>query len=241
MKHNRHLILRFAAAALCAVMMLSAAACGDNTSEEVSSEEPFTQLKVDELDEGISEFLGRFTDWYYVEESESLSYDSRKAGDGTTNILYCILGDAGCADWTKYPVSEPKDVYSTKKLDPKKWAKESGGAYKVFEGKDADWIAINIFNVTEEDLDAMRQQGETNKWFYLKDGKYYKVIGGVGDPLTDYVIDSAKTDGSVYYIGYSCYFDTPEGREFSASYTAEIQQKTIDGENYWTLLKFEQE
>ena len=32
-----------------------------------------------------------------------------------------------------------------------------------------------------------------------------------------------------------------EGREFRASYTAEIQQKSINGENYWTLLNFSQD
>ena len=240
MKFNKHFILRFVATALCAMMLLTAAACGEDTPD-VSSDDSFTNLNVDTLDPEIMGFLGRFTDWYYVEDSETVFYDSEKAGDGTTNILYCILGDAGCADWTKYPVAEPEDVYNAKKLDPKKWAKESGGAYKVFESKDADWIATNIFNVTEKDLEAMRAQGEENKWFYLKGEKYYKVIGGVGDPFTDYIINSAKTDGSVYYINYSCYIDTAEGREFRSAYSARIQQKTIGDKDYWTLLKFDQD
>ena len=236
---KRNVFIRLAALAIAAVMLLSAAACGEEGAAAVSSDSPFTELKTDELDKGITEFLERFTDWYYVEGDEKQAYDCRKAGDGTTNILYNILGDAGCADWTKYPVSEPKDVYNEKKLDPKKWAKNSGGAYKVFESKDADWLAMNIFNVTEQDIEAMRAQGEQNKWFYLKDGKYYKVISGVGDPLTEYTFDAAKTDGTVYYVNYSACFNNGEEVTPVGSYYAEVQQKTIDGTAYWTLLNFE--
>ncbi|MBQ9902247.1 MAG: hypothetical protein IJM51_07675 [Clostridia bacterium] len=231
---------RFMALAIAAVMLLSFAACGKDSSG-VSSGEAVTNLKAEDLDPAIMEFLSRFTDWYFIEGSGTVYYDSEKAGEGDTNILRCILGDAGCADWTKYPVSEPKDVYNQKKLDPKKWAKESGGAYKVFNADDADWIARNIFNVSDDALEAMRAQGEKNKWFYLKNGKYYKVIGGVGDPFTVYEVNLASRDGTVYYINYSCYYDAPDGREFRSAYTAEIQQKTIEDKDYWTLLKFGEE
>ncbi len=238
-KNLSDILISCAAFTLAAVMMLSAVACVKDTND-VSSEETFTELKIDELDKDMTEFLTRFTDWYEVEEGQKKAYDSKKAGDGTTNILRSILGDAGCADWGKYPASEPKDVYNTKKLDPKKWAKESGGAYKVFDAKGADWVAINIFNVTEKDIEAMRAQGEENKWFYLKDGKYYKVIGGVGDPLTAYTFESAKTDGTVYYVNYSASFDNGEEITPVGSYYAEVQQKTVDGSTYWTLNRFEQ-
>ena len=231
--------LRVAACLTAAVMLLSAAACAGSTVD-LSSEDPFTELKTDKLDREMTDFLTRFTDWYEVDEGQKLAYDSKTAGDGSTNILRSIMGDAGCTDWGKYPVGERKEVYNTKKLDPKKWAKESGGAYLVFNSKDVEWIAVNIFNVTEKDIEAMREQGEKNKWFYLKNGKYYKTIGGVGDPLTEYTFDSAKTDGTVYYVNYSCYFNNGEERTFNGSYSAEVQQKTIDGKDYWTLNKFEQ-
>ena len=160
---KKNVFLRASAFVFAAVMLFLAAACSDNETEEVSSENTLTELKIEELDQDMTNFLIRFTDWYEVEEGKKPVYDSKKAGDGETNILRSILGDAGCADWTKYPVSEPEDVYNTKKLDPKKWAKKTGGAYKVFDSKDADWIAVNIFNVTEKDIEAMREQGEKNK------------------------------------------------------------------------------
>lgn len=236
---KKNVIFRFAALTLAAVMLLSAAACSES-ADHVSSENTFTELKTDRLDKDMTDFLERFTDWYEVEEGQKMVYDSQKAGDGSTNILRSILGDAGCADWSKYPVSEPKDVYNEKKLDPKKWAKESGGAYKVFNSAEADWIALNIFNVTEKDIEAMRAQGEETKWFYLKDGKYYKVIGGVGDPLTEYTFDAAKTDGTVYYVNYSASFNNGEEITPAGSYYAEVEQKTVDGTAYWTLIRFEQ-
>ena len=236
---KKNVFLRIAAFLTAAVMLLSSVACSQDTPE-VSSDDTFTELKIDELDKDMTEFLTRFTDWYYLDEGQKLAYDSKKAGDGSTNILRSILGDAGCVDWSKYPVTQPKEVYNEKKLDPKKWAKESGGAYMIFNSKDADWLAINLFNVTEKDIEAMRAQGEENKWFYLKGGKYYKTIGGVGDPMTEYIFDSAKTDGTVYYVSYSCYFNNGEERSFNGTYSAEVQQKTVDGKDYWTLNKFEQ-
>ena len=236
---KKSVLIRAAACLTAAVLLLSAAACGE-AQPQVSSEDSLTELKVDKLDRDMIDFVTRFTDWYITDEGEKNAYDSETAGDGSTNILRSILGDAGCADWRKYPVSEPKEVYNEKKLDPKKWAKESGGAYLVFDSKDADWIAVNLFNVTEKDIEAMRKQGEKNKWFYLKDGKYYKVIGGVGDPLTEYTFESAKTDGTVYYLTYSSRFNNGEEIIPVGSYSAEVQQKTVDGKDYWTLLRFEQ-
>ena len=233
------LFIRVAACLTAAVMLLSAAACNKDASH-ITREKSFTELNVEELDHDMINFLTRFTDWYYVEDGQKNVYDSKNAGDGSTNILHSILGDAGCADWTKYPVSQPKEVYNEKKLDPKKWAKESGGAYMVFNSKDADWVAVNIFNATEKDLETMREQGEKNKWFYLKDGKYFKTIGGVGDPLTEYKFESAKTDGTVYYVTYSSSFNNGEEISPVGSYSAEVEQKTIDGKTYWTLNKFEQ-
>ena len=83
MKHNIHFILRIAAVALCAMMLLTASACGEDTPD-VSSEDSVTNLNIETLDPAIMEFLSRFTDWYYVEGSETVTYDSEKAGDGTT-------------------------------------------------------------------------------------------------------------------------------------------------------------
>lgn len=238
--NKKNVFLRVSAVLTAAVMLLSAAACSGKEENNTSSESPFTELKVEELDSELTNFLIRFTDWYEVEEGDKVAYDSEKAGDGKTNILRSILGNAGCVEWSKYPVGERKEVYNTKKLDPKKWAKDSNGAYIVFDSKGADWIATNIFNVTEDDIEVMREQGEQNKWFYLKGDKYYTVIYGVGDPLTEYTFDSAKTDGTVYYVNYSASFNNGEEIIPKGSYSAEVQKKSIEGIDYWTLNKFEQ-
>lgn len=111
--NKKTLFFRFGAFLTAAVMLLSAAACTENKAD-VSSDDSFTELKVDELDTDMTDSLTRFTDWYYVDEGQKKVYDSAKAGDGSTNILRNILGDAGCADWSKYPVSQPKEVYNEK-------------------------------------------------------------------------------------------------------------------------------
>ncbi|MBQ1441834.1 MAG: hypothetical protein IIZ08_07950 [Clostridia bacterium] len=236
---QKTVFIRVAAFLTAAMTLLCAVACSQD-STGTSSEPTLTELKIEELDKDMTDFLIRFSDWYYVDEGEKNEYDSAKAGGGETNILRCIIADVPCAEFSKYPVSEPKVVYDAKHLDPKKWAKKSGGSYIVYESKDVDWIAVNIFNATEKDIETMRAQGEKNEWFYLDDGKYYAVIGGVGDPLTEYTFESAKTDGTVYYVTYHSDFYNGETREFFRSYTAELQQKNIDGKDYWTLNKFEQ-
>lgn len=222
-------------------LLLCAVSCDDGRRSGATKIEPSLQnLATDKLDTQMTDFLIRFSDWYCVEEGEDLQYDCEKAGDGDTNILRCIIGNAPCVDWSVYPVSAPQDFYNNKKLDPKKWAKQSGGCYSVYDSADAEWIAINIFHATEKDIENMRAQGAENEWFYLHKDKYYVVTGGLGDPLTEYTFDSAKTDGKVYYIEYSSSFYNGETRDFIASYRAELEQKNIDGKAYWTLLRFEE-
>ena len=236
---KKNVFLRIAAFVFAAAMLFSAAACSQE-ADEVSSEDALTELKIDELDKDMTDLLIRFADWYITDEGKNPVYDCQKAGEGETNILRSIVCEGGFVDWEKYSLKKPKDVYNKKKLDPKKWAKENGCAYMIFDSKGVDWVAVNIFNVTDEDLEEMRAQAEENKWFYLDGDKYYKNIGGVGDPMTSYTFESAKTDGKVCYVNYSSKFDNGEETTPRGSYTAEVQKKTIDGKDYWTLNRFEQ-
>ena len=237
-------LLRISAVLTATVMLLSASSCGGGKPSDIVSDtdSSLTQLKQDEIPAALLPFLSTFSDWYITEEGKQPQFDSASAGDGTSNILRSIIGNMPCVDWQSYPVKMYEDFWDSKTLDPQKWAKETGGCYKAFDQTGAEWIAVNIFNVTEEDIAAMREQGKKNKWFYLSGGKYYIVSGGVGDPLTDYKILSVTTDGKKYFVNYESrfLFDDPDNGEFNASYYAELTLKNIDGKEYWSLLKYAQ-
>ena len=235
-------VVRAAAFLTALVMLLTAASCGggaetDETSDNSSS---LIELKGPAIPESLKQFLVCFSDWYEMEDDGRSYYDSEKAGDGSTNILRCIVGNMPCVEWEQYPVAKYEEVWDGKRLDPKKWAKATGGCYMVFDSEDADWIAVNIFNVSQDDLDAMRRQGQKEKWFYQYKGKYFTPAGGVGDPLTEYRLSSVKTDGTKYYVTYESRFlyDEPENADYDVSYNAELAVRTIDGKDYWTLYRY---
>ena len=235
-------LLRLAAVLTATVMLLSASSCGDaKTSDLISdTDSSLTQIPEKEIPETLVKFLSTFSDWYITEEGTQPQFDSASAGDGTTNILRSIVGNMPCVEWEQYPVAKYEEVWDGKRLDPKKWAKATGGCYMVFDSEDADWIAVNIFNVSQDDLDAMRRQGQKEKWFYRDKGKYYTPAGGVGDPLTEYRLSSVKTDGTKYYVTYESRFlyDEPENADYDVSYNAELAVRTIDGKDYWTLYRY---
>lgn len=237
--------IRVAAFVTAAFMLLTAVSCGkdkkDTSSDTAVSHSDFTQMDVEEMPDSLSGFLEFFADWYVRNGGQKDYYDAGKAGEGDTNILSCIVNNPPCVSWNSYPVKEYEEVWGDKKTDPKNWSKTTYGCYFIFDQKSADWVAKNIFNVTDKDIEAMRRQGEENKWFYLHKGNYYVTVGGIGDPPTVYSFLSCQTDGKKYLVDYDCYYfdDDPEKGEFVASYSAELELKNIDGSYYWSLYKFE--
>lgn len=242
MKHharkNRPFLWVRVAAFLTAVMLvLSAASCRSGNTDKESS---LKEISVEELDTSLTDFLTRFTDWYNVEDSDKVFYDSRKAWDGQTNVLRWVIANGPCVDWSLYPFDQPQEVYDQQNPDPKNWAQQFGGSYMIFDGEGADWITTHIFNAAETDIASMRQQGEEKQWFYFDDGRYYVPIGGVGDPLTEYTFTAAKSDGTVFSVEYRSDFYNGDISEYHASYRAEAERRTIDGKDYWTLIQMEQ-
>ena len=224
-------------------MLFSVASCSgednDPQDENISGSD-FGETEIEEMPDSLSSFLEFFSDWYVRSGNRKNYYDCAKAGEGDTNILCAIVNNPPCVSWNSYPVKEYDEIWEGKEYDPKKWAKKTNGSYFVFDQKSADWVAKNIFNVTDSDIKAMRKQAEKNKWFYLHKGSYYVTVGGIGDPPTVYKFISCKTDEKKYLVDYDCYYfdDDPQKGEFVASYSAELELKNIDGDYYWSLYQF---
>lgn len=243
MSHAKITRLRITALLSALALLLACVSCGedDTPRDESSGGSGFVEIDIEEMPDSLSSFLEFFADWYVRSGDGKKYYDCTKAGDGDTNILCAIVNNPPCVSWNSYPVKEYEEFWESKKSDPKNWSKESRGSYFRFDQESADWIAKNIFNVTDDDIAAMRRQAKEKKWFYLHKGYYYVTVGGIGDPPTVYKFNSCKTDETKYLVEYDCYYfdDDPEKGEFVASYSAELEMKNIDGSMYWSLYRFE--
>ena len=222
-------VLRAAAFLTALTMLLSAVACSDkkdNSSVSKSDKPAIVEMDIEEMPDSLIEFLERFTDLYYGDEGG-------RDFDCETNysiLIHCMMLEFPCIDWYAYPVKplEEKDV-TRKKMDPKKWAKGFDN-YTVCDEESVKWIVTNIFNVSEDKIPDMREKYLKDKTLYLYKGKYYLPV-------------SVKREGKRYYVDYNAYVNGDEmgmpdsDGLLSASYTAELELKNVDGKDYWSLYK----
>lgn len=210
-----------------------------------ASEPVMENTDVSTLPQSLANFFQQFGAAYvnpiYDPELDNvMEYDAERAGDGSTNILSSIASEMSCVIFQDYPVAIPESVWNS--TDPVGWS--TTGAYEIFDGPSIDWIAINIFNATEEDLDSMVKQGEERQLFKRLEGEngsytYYIPIGGVGGPGFQIKFLWAQSDGTNYRLVYNKYVNmgnedlsqqSPEG-----TYYTEMEDKVIDGEHYWSM------
>lgn len=245
MQHSfcKRTAVRLAAFGTALTVLLGAASCGvtGGNAGEGKSAASMTELSPEELPQTLVGFLTTFTDWYIMFNGETRSYYSANAGDGSTNILWSIVGNMPCVKWEEYPFPMYELVWDSQRPDPKNWAKSYGGCYMIFDRAGADWIAKNIFNVTGQDIASMVRQGEENGWFYEYGDHYYTPAGGAGYPMTEYTVTKVTTDGRRYYVNYKSVFTADAYVPVDdALHYAELELKTIDGKEYWSLYKYVQ-
>ena len=226
--------------ALTLSLILTLAACGDQaqTGDDSLPSDSQTLTAVDpaEVPESMVSFLNWFYPWYYDEENtRGGEYHSDSAADGTSNIVSQIAGEAPCVDLSLYPGEQPEYI-TTGLPDPRGWWTQAG-AYTTYDVSQVDWIAQNIFHVSDEDLAQLKTQGEADGWFYIQNGCYYTTMGGLGDPFLELEITQAATDGQRYYLAYEVYFTgTSDGtRELQSTRYAVLSEETIDGTAYCTM------
>ena len=235
-------VLRAAAFLTALTMLLSAVACSDkkdNSSVSKSDKPAIVEMDIEEMPDSLIEFLERFTDLYYGDEG-GRDFDCET---NYSNLIHCMMLEFPCIDWYAYPVKplEEKDV-TRKKMDPKKWAKGFDN-YTVCDEESVKWIVTNIFNVSEDKIPDMREKYLKDKTLYLYKGKYYLPVGHLGTTYLRYELVSVKREGKRYYVDYNAYVNGDEmgmpdsDGLLSASYTAELELKNVDGKDYWSLYK----
>lgn len=217
--------------------------------EDAAAQTERTQVDAAALPASLNMFLRQFTDWYWDaagtwQDGFAMEYDSEHAADGSSNILASIVNRVtpSCVDFSLYPGVMPEEYWQA---DPRGWSVNNW--YMLYDGPTVDWVAKNIFNITDEEISALLAQGEEQRLFYREDTpdggyRYYAPIaGGVGDPMSEVRLTSAEFDGQRYFVTYDVCFAAP-GAETSAeerprSYYAELEYKTIDGADYWSLYR----
>ncbi|MBR5421479.1 MAG: tetratricopeptide repeat protein [Lachnospiraceae bacterium] len=154
-----------------------------------------------------------------------------------------LMASIPCVPFEKYPIEQPIFPWSEDaEEDP---LGELGGPCMVWDEESVDWILSNILNLSDEDIKTMKERwSDTSQDVkvrgYLHEGKYYKISGGVGGGY-DARIVKVTTDGKTYTVTYELfeYFSEPgDGSPASiAQRVMTAEQKTIDGKQYWTILK----
>ncbi len=181
----------------------------------------------------------------------SRNYDCNNASNST--LLACLLYYGGYSffyDSNNFDADNRTEYWKTDNnytKDPKQMYK----SYTKTKASRVDWIAKNLFNCNDNDIDSMRKNGEkafgTNlqkkdlACFYYHSGNYYcETTSGIGGPgYCEIIIDSIKKLGEYYGVEYTYALgDVPDPATYYVKGNrAILKYKTIDGKKYWSLYK----
>lgn len=210
------------------MILLSAASCGSEPAK--TGLEYAEEIAAEELPEGLSSFLIRFS---LYSETGVKSYDAADPGD--VNMLLAVGGTSFIADPSVYGM-DPVDFHFFEEDPENRGASHPYYAgYVLRNADDVIWIAQNIFHVKEEDIEKMEADGEEKDLFYRcsVDGTdrfcFYMAGFGDSDPLCLVDIRAARTDGERYYIVYD------EVSEFGDLYGTFYAVADTTDNGYWTL------
>lgn len=194
---------------------------------------------------------------YYWFENDGRFDCNDLAGDQILGFLMTGFGSFGTAAEDLRDDDDPFDrdwEHWMDGMDPRGWG-EYDGAYDLYEGYETydkdrvDWIITNIFNLTDDDINAMLEQGGTDHQLYSQDGEYYCVNGwwtgaamGEAIELTDVL-----TDGEKYCIEFDAgfaledeealYEDEPvldRSDDYDTLYIL-AELKPIESKHYWSV------
>ncbi|MCR4610253.1 MAG: zinc ribbon domain-containing protein [Eubacterium sp.] len=181
-------------------------------------------------------------------QADPRHYDSREISGGGQDIIENIVKTSSVADFSIYPVDPPKyfDTRNGDSMDP--WGKAATlGSYNKCDSDSVRWIATNIFNVTDREVDTLtdranKRSGSVTGYYYSDDSYYY--YGGNAPSKVKQVygifIGDVMSDGGYYYISYRInmgYLRDDSGEDvpqYLDGY-AVMGLKEIDGEKYWSV------
>ena len=243
-----NIIRRAAAILMAAALLLPAVSCGiiNRSGAETADENKNTQSNVlsenSEAEQSLKDFLCRFVRWYPVSSDGKWEYDCSAAGNNGCNILARIASPASCADWTVYSDIPEEDCFVEKSDDPRGWSEETY-AYYMYDAQTVEFIAGEIFNVSEGDISTLAQRGESDRLFYKENGKYYTLFEGTLDSYANIDLLSVRYEGSRYIAVFNAKSVGKKGDDdeltlITGKCRAELELKSIGEKDYWSLYHF---
>ena len=204
-----------------------------------------------EPDEALTAFLQFFVNYH---DNSTLSddapdylkfqieYDCRHAVDNSSNIFTSVCTGLSCVNWQDVYPGKGRSMLMQEDATDCPWIEESTFKYGFsFDGPETEWICKNIFNITDEEIDVLYQRAYDDKIIWKKtvgdSYSYCKLEGGKGGYFTRIDYPDVKTDGTYYYVTYTCADAEPgmEANEPWATLFAVMEKKTIDGKDYWSM------
>ena len=195
-----------------------------------------------EADEALDDFLTRFISCYSYDQFE---YDYRSTNPDEQNILVKMCQQFSCVDFDIYPGGGRTEGYhndTAVSVESCPWWDEEkmrGTAMGVTTNDcySADWICTNIFNVDENYISSLYNQGYENNLIWKEDtssGSYYcSMVYGKGLIGYNIEVTDVKTDGKYSYVTYDR-LDYNSDKHLETLY-AVMEKKNIDGADYWSL------
>ncbi|MBR6237014.1 MAG: zinc ribbon domain-containing protein [Firmicutes bacterium] len=210
-----------------------------------ASEKSPAEIVPGDMPDSLDRFLLYFISWYDGGSGKK-EYECSRAAEGSGNILAEIVGNGSIVDFNLYLNAGHMSIWDNKTQDPRGWNQRDGySGFAVNREEGVDWIARNIFNVSDKDIQTLKKSGEEQELFYIdKDAEgnsnYYNIIGGVGDPFIRVSVGSVLYDGSKYYVSYDILrmeYNKYGSMlyQYDSTYSAVMEYKIIDGRCYWSM------
>ena len=255
-------------ALLCAIcLLLSLAACGQREAPAEETSAPVTTaesedliviptpeptpeprpeptpvpvmapIAVSELPESLGDFLCYF-DYGYSDREQGREYDSKNSVDVRANLVSQIVNSAPCVDFSIYPGTAPVYHWDDGTRDPQNLAGDSGN-YAEYDPAQIQWIAENIFNLSDSDYHAVLDRSLNSGLFYQAanaegEERFFAALRKSTRPSALVRYESASTDGRRYEIVYD-YLYWPN--DYAGTWSAELELRQIDGVDYWALYR----
>ncbi len=207
---------------------------GQEFTDEQYSEEVAASVNSSECDIPKEQFLYDFLIRYYHFRG-AVSFDAdHPDSSGGDNIMYS-LGSDTMMNSSLYNAEDY--VTWSEQTDPRGWQQDLGinenFGIMIADKSKTDWLAANLFNVSEDGIKEAVKELEDQKTMYAEGGKYYGMLVRTGMGIPPSVeITECRRDGNIYDMVVD--FNDMAGMGTTTMY-AKTELKNIDGIWYWTL------
>ena len=201
------------------------------TGDIVLGSEEYEQLEV---------FLYQFCDGYYgTYDCKNLILESTGEWWKSHVLLERMLSPQPCYIDSLYPGENSVELIGYEHEDD--WIQDplgklgKYGRYTYSSSEKVEWVMKNIFNCSQEAIDAMEASilnGEDDER-YLYEGRFYSESNYVSELASYLSIENIQQVGRYYLVKYT--IRREDNNRIMSEHSALLKLKKIDGSLYWSL------